>query len=133
MGLTVSFLCDRNTANVPSSQVNFIRGFILPTFGILINIFPTLSYTVENANKNIDEWQKLVDAHRTKGWTPRNSFREENNKIDKNNKNECKKNEIILKKNMSYCNNAILNNNKEKDIFIRQNLNEWKPEKLDLK
>ena len=38
MGLTVSFLCDRKNTNVPSSQVNFIRGFILPTFEILVTI-----------------------------------------------------------------------------------------------
>ena len=80
MGLTVSFLCDRKDTNVPSSQVNFIRGFIIPTFDVLIKIFPTLSYTVENANNNINEWQKLVDAHRLKGWTPRN-INEENKKV----------------------------------------------------
>ena len=76
MGLNVSFLCDRNDTNVPSSQVNFIRGFIIPTFEVLITIFPTLNYTVENAKINMNEWQKLVDAHRTKGWTPRNTNEE---------------------------------------------------------
>ena len=94
MGLTVSFLCDRNTTNVPSSQVSFIRGFILPTFEILVKIFPALNYTVENANNNINEWQKLLDAHRTKGWTPRKNNKEEINIIDKKNKED----EKILKK-----------------------------------
>jgi hypothetical protein len=129
MGLTVSFLCDRNTANVPSSQVNFIRGFILPTFEILINIFPTLNYTVENANNNINEWQKLVDAHRTKGWTPRKNNNRENNFKEKKDKNECIKNEIMLKKNKSYFNN----NNKEKNLIIRANLSELKTENFSLK
>ena len=124
MGLTVSFLCDRKDTNVPCSQVNFIRGFILPTFDVLIKIFPTLSYTVENANNNINEWQKLVDAHRLKGWTPRNINNEEN----KNEKN-VKTNENSNKKN--YNENHKLN--KEKDNIFRTNVNKWKPEKINIK
>ena len=106
MGLTVSFLCDRKDTNVPSSQVNFIRGFIIPTFDVLIKIFPTLSYTVENANNNINEWQKLDDAHRLKGWTPRNINNEENKneKNDKTNENSNKKNynELYKKNHIFY-------------------------------
>ena len=124
MGLTVSFLCDRKDTNVPSSQVNFIRGFIIPTFDVLIKIFPTLSYTVENANNNINEWQKLVDAHRLKGWTPRNINNEEN----KNEKN-VKNNDNSNKKN--YNENHKLN--KEKDNIFRTNVNRWKPEKINIK
>ena len=70
-------------------------------------MFPTLSYTVENAKNNLNEWQKLVEEHRTKGWTPRE-----------------KKNEIIHKENgltkkengnsIEY--NGI--NNKNKKTFI---------------
>jgi hypothetical protein len=123
MGLTVSFLCDRKDTNVPCSQVNFIRGFILPTFDVLIKIFPTLSYTVENANNNINEWQKLVDAHRLKGWTPRN--------INEENKNEknVKTNDNSNKKNYNE-NHKI---NKEKDNIFRTNVNRWKPEKINIK
>ena len=133
MGLTVSFLCDRKNTNVPSSQVNFIRGFILPTFEVLINIFPTLNYTVENANNNINEWQKLVDAHRLKGWTPRN-IKQEENKLDKNNKNTSKNNyqsKENSKKNM----NSIENNklNKERENIFRPNIKKWKPEKINIK
>jgi len=135
MGLTVSFLCDRKNTNVPSSQVNFIRGFILPTFEVLITIFPTLNYTVENANNNINEWQKLVDAHRLKGWTPRNVNNEEKKNMDKNNKNNTKKNyvskENMTKKNISQ---NIDNNkfNKENNI-LRPNVNKWKAEKINIK
>jgi hypothetical protein len=124
MGLTVSFLCDRKDTNVPCSQVNFIRGFILPTFDVLIKIFPTLSYTVENANNNINEWQKLVDAHRLKGWTPRNINNEENK-----NENNVKANDNSNKKNHNE-NHKI---NKEKDNIFRTNVNRWKPEKINIK
>ena len=136
MGLTVSFLCDRKNTNVPSSQVNFIRGFILPTFEILVTIFPNLNYTIENANNNINEWQKLVDAHRLKGWTPRNINKEDNKISDKNNNSSSGKNQIN-KKNKSYINNNNDNSNskfnKEKDNILRTNVNKWKPEKINIK
>ena len=136
MGLTVSFLCDRKNTNVPSSQVNFIRGFILPTFEILVTIFPNLNYTIENANNNINEWQKLVDAHRLKGWTPRNINKEDNKISDKNNNSSSGKNQIN-KKNKSYINNNNNNSNskfnKEKDNILRTNVNKWKPEKINIK
>ena len=119
MGLNVSFLCDRKNTNVPSSQVNFIRGFILPTFDVLISIFPTLNYTVENAKNNMNEWQKLVEAKRTKGWTPRNFDNEENKNMEKNNKK--------LFKNENH------KMSKEKDNILRPNVNRWKPEKINIK
>ena len=136
MGLNVSFLCDRKDTNVPSSQVNFIRGFIIPTFEVLINIFPTLNYTVENANNNMNEWQKLVEAHRLKGWTPRNTNKEES-KQDKNNKNMGKNNyfnnENGNRKNTNQNNFENSKLNKEKENILRQNVNKWKPEKINIK
>ena len=55
MNLPVSFLCDRIGYDIPSSQVGFIKGFVIPTFDILIIMFPTLRYTVENAKINLNE------------------------------------------------------------------------------
>ena len=70
MNLSVSFLCDRDSTNVPKSQVGFIGGFIIPTYNYLVVMFPTLSYTVENAKDNLNRWQKLADEGRKKGWSP---------------------------------------------------------------
>jgi hypothetical protein len=70
MNLTVSFLCDRSSTNVPKSQVGFIGGFIIPTYNYLVVMFPTLSYTVQNAKDNLNRWQKLADEGRKKGWSP---------------------------------------------------------------
>ena len=64
MNLNISFLCDRDTTNVPKSQVGFIGGFIIPTYNFLVIMFPTLGYTVENAKNNLNIWQKLVDKER---------------------------------------------------------------------
>ena len=75
--IPVSFLCDRDKIDVPSSQVGFLRAFILTTFDCLASMFPTLKYTMDNANNNIKEWQKLLDNHRVRGWTPKKEKEDE--------------------------------------------------------
>ena len=82
LGIPVSFLCDRDKIDVPTSQVNFLRGFILSSFDCLGTIFPKLKYTVENAKNNIKEWQKLLDEHRVTGWTPNNETSDEDEEED---------------------------------------------------
>jgi hypothetical protein len=84
--LPVSFLCDRNDINIPQSQKGFISGYVIPTFESLVSIFPTLRFTLENANHNLKEWQKLLDQGRKTGWTPpkydENSTRKQNIEIN---------------------------------------------------
>jgi len=100
MNLNISFLCDRDSTNVPKSQVGFIGGFIIPTYNFLVVMFPTLSYTIENAKNNLNKWQKLADEGRKKGWSPDNKKKEikivkkfENLKKEKN-----KKEKVLNKK-----------------------------------
>ena len=80
LGIPVSFLCDRDKIDVPASQVNFLRGFIISSFDCLVSIFPNLKYTMENAKNNIKEWQQLLDEHRVTGWTPQNEINNEEEK-----------------------------------------------------
>ena len=68
--LPVTFLCDRDNVNIPQSQKGFISGFVIPTFDCLVKIFPTLRFTLDNANTNLKEWQKLLNEGRLRGWTP---------------------------------------------------------------
>ena len=70
MNLPVSFLCDRDSYDIPKSQIGFIKGFIIPTFETLVNAFPTLDYTLKNAKINLNRWQRLSNKGRKKGWTP---------------------------------------------------------------
>ena len=70
MNLPVSFLCDRDSYNIPKSQVGFIKGFIIPTFDCLINIFPSLKFALDNAKTNLNKWQRLANKGRLRGWTP---------------------------------------------------------------
>ena len=71
LNLPVSFLCDREDVNIPKSQKGFISGYIIPTFETLVKVFPTLRYTLDNANNNLKEWQNLMDEGRKRGWTPK--------------------------------------------------------------
>ena len=96
MNLSVSFLCDRNNTDVPKSQVGFIGGFVIPTFNFLIIMFPSLSFTVENAKDNIKEWQKLVDQKRKKGWTPPKTKKNDDENKNKKDGNIKKKKETIF-------------------------------------
>jgi hypothetical protein len=79
-GIPVSFLCDRDKIDIPSSQVGFLKGFILTTFDCLVAMFPSLNYTMENANNNIKQWKSLLDQHRARGWTPKKDEKEEKKK-----------------------------------------------------
>jgi hypothetical protein len=83
-GLPVSFLCDRNKIDIPSSQIGFLKGFIVSSFDCLVSIFPKLKYTMDNAQNNIDEWKKLNEAKRLRGWTPQKEKEKEKEK-EKNN------------------------------------------------
>ena len=68
--IPISFLCDRNNFDIPKSQVGFIKAFITPTFEVLVEIFPTLNFFLNNALKNLEEWKKLNEKGRKRGWTP---------------------------------------------------------------
>jgi len=59
LGIQVSFLCDRQTANVPKSQIGFYKGVIIPTYSILLDIFPDLGFLMENIEENLKEWEDM--------------------------------------------------------------------------
>ena len=85
LGISVSFLCDRADTNVPKGQVNFLKGFILPTFDLMASMFPGLHFTVDNVLNNIKEWQKLADENRQRGWTPKKINKEDEKDLIKSN------------------------------------------------
>ena len=82
LGIPVSFLCDRDKIDVPSSQVGFLKGFIFSTFDSLVEIFPPLKFTMDNAKNNMSQWQLLLDQKRATGWTPKKEKNDENEKDD---------------------------------------------------
>ena len=120
-GLPISFLCDRNKVDIPSSQIGFIKGFVLSSFECLVAIFPNLKYTVEYADNNIKRWKKLQDEKRLKGWTPKKEKKEDKGKKDENEENENleikmneeKKEETIKEENKNEVLKQEENNNNE--------------------
>lgn len=60
-GLPISFLCDRTTADVPKSQIGFIKGIIIPIFDILCDFMPNMGYYKQMVQNNIEEWGKIIE------------------------------------------------------------------------
>ena len=52
MDLPVSFLCDRESTNLPKGQIGFIEGVVLPFYLSIIKFFPLLKFTVDNCQNN---------------------------------------------------------------------------------
>lgn len=59
LGKPISFLCDRYTTTICSSQIGFLKFIIQPSYEVLINIIPEVeSYFFENIKHNILFWEK---------------------------------------------------------------------------
>ena len=80
-GLPISFMCDRNNIDVPASQIGFLRGFILSAFDTLVEMFPKLQFTIDNAENNIKQWTKFQSEKKLLGW-------DDNKNDDNKNDNE---------------------------------------------
>ena len=61
-GLQISFLCDRITAEVEKSQLGFIKGFVQNTFEVMVDMFPKLSFMLENVHTNYENWSKITES-----------------------------------------------------------------------
>ena len=79
-GLSISFMCDRNNIDVPASQIGFLKGFILSSFDCLVEMFPKLQFTIDNANDNIKQWTKFKNENNLLGWTPKKEKEESEEK-----------------------------------------------------
>lgn len=59
LGLEKSVLCDRVSTSIPSAQISFISGIAIPSFSLLLDIVPTLSYLKTNLKANLERWEYL--------------------------------------------------------------------------
>jgi hypothetical protein len=50
--LPISFLCDRNTTKIHTSQLGFIDMIAFPMFEVVVEFFPNLQFLIENLNNN---------------------------------------------------------------------------------
>jgi len=59
--LPVSYLCDRNTTNVPKSQVGFIKFIVAPLFKTISFYLPSINFYEKNVMKNLDYFKCIED------------------------------------------------------------------------
>ncbi len=57
--LPVSFLCDRNTFLLPSSQIGFMEGIVGPFITAFIDMFPELIFLKNNVDKNKEKYKMI--------------------------------------------------------------------------
>ena len=70
LGLSVSFLCDRDDIDVPKSQISFIKTFSIPTIQELVEVNIKFDQLKNNVINNLNFWEKCQKEKRKRGWTP---------------------------------------------------------------
>ena len=70
LGLSVSFLCDRDDIDVPKSQISFIKTFSIPTIQELVEVNIKFEQLKNNVINNLNFWEKCQKEKRKRGWTP---------------------------------------------------------------
>ena len=63
LNLPISFLCDRTTVTKHDSQLGFMDGITIPFFTQIIEIFPKLSFLMDNLNLNKILYKKIKDEY----------------------------------------------------------------------
>jgi hypothetical protein len=58
-GLSVTFLCDRETTNVAKSQISFINNILEPAFKLLGILVPQCKVFINNIKDNIKNWEEI--------------------------------------------------------------------------
>ena len=65
-GFNVNFLFDRNNLDIGRNQVGFIKGIIIPSFDILVNFLPEMSYYIDNIKINLCKWNEVSEEFNKK-------------------------------------------------------------------
>ena len=69
LGLPVSFMCDRNNIDVPSSQIVFLTNFSLTSIQELIEVNEKFIILKNNSINNLARWEQLKKEKRKRGWS----------------------------------------------------------------
>ena len=62
--LPISFLCDRYSVKLPGAQLGFMDNLVLPFMSLVNEIFPGLSFLVENISNNTDDNKFKIDENK---------------------------------------------------------------------
>ena len=69
LGLPVSYMCDRNDIDVPTSQIGFLTNFSLGTIQELVEVNQKFLILKNNSINNLARWEKLKKEKRKRGWS----------------------------------------------------------------
>ena len=69
LGLPVSFMCDRNDIDIPTSQIRFLSNFSLSSIQELVEVSEKFIILKNNSLNNIARWEKLKKEKRKRGWS----------------------------------------------------------------
>jgi hypothetical protein len=56
----VSFLCEREGANIPKGQIGFISGIVLPLFISISAKLPNLDEILDSIRSNREHWEQVT-------------------------------------------------------------------------
>lgn len=66
LNLPISFLCDRDTTNIPKAQVGFIENIVSPLVKSITEYFPGLMFLLQNLNDNLTYLKKVIQEESKK-------------------------------------------------------------------
>ena len=61
-GMTVSFLCDRETTQIAQSQPGFVNFILAPLFATVSEVMPELKQLEINAKENAEKWKTFEET-----------------------------------------------------------------------
>ena len=61
-GMTVSFLCDRETTQIAQSQPGFVNFILAPLFATVSQVVPELKQLELNAKDNAERWKNYEET-----------------------------------------------------------------------
>lgn len=69
MNLPVSFLCDRETTDIPKSQVGFIKNIITPCILLMNKLLPGMEEYRELVDNSLEKWTDMTNSSSSKSLT----------------------------------------------------------------
>jgi hypothetical protein len=69
LGLPVSFMCDRNYIDVPTSQIEFLTNFSLTSIQEFVEVSEKFIILKNNSINNLARWEQLKKEKRKRGWS----------------------------------------------------------------
>ena len=62
----MSFLCDRETTQIPQGQPSFVSYILLPLYQTVSQLMPQVKQLEENARSNMEKWKTYEESDRFK-------------------------------------------------------------------